>query len=212
MKLVNKGTGSFFLLGAIVAAAVAGFLAIQAVRMAAPTVPVLVAKTDLKVGERLTEDKIEVINLPPAAVPKDRVNADNFDKTVGYHLKTALAAGTPIQTSYIAELSPAGGTLAARLALTGQGNWRAIALPPDATKGLPVEVGDRVDIIGVTGEGPAAVTEVLAEGVMVVEAPPAPKDDSEPGSAVVAVPLEKAPKVVLAITKGKVLAALRPVE
>jgi len=209
---VSSGTGSFFLLGAVAVAAVAGFLAVQAVRLAAPSVPVLVAKTDLQVGERLTEDKVSVVNLPPAAVPKDRVTNDSYDKTVGYHLKTALAAGTPIRTTYIAELSPDGGTLAARLAVNGQGDLRAIALPPEATKGLPVEVGDRVDVIGVVGEGQNLTTEVLADDAMAVEVPPPPEDGSEPGSVVVAVPIDKAQRVALAITEGKVLAALKPAE
>lgn len=211
--------GSFFLIIALAAALVAAFFAAQAVKLAAPSVPVLVAGQDLAPGERLTEDRLSVKEFPAAAVPQDRVTGDMLDSAVGAHLKTAVAAGDPIRTGHIAELSPPGGTVAARLALTGRKELRGYALPADATQGLILEVGDRVDLIGVvdvpdgTGANNVATAQTLVWGAPVLHVPKIDADRVETGNerVIVALSPQDAEKAALVATGGRIHAVINPV-
>lgn len=207
----TKGGGSFFLVFAVVLALVAGFLVMQVVRSAAPTVPVLVAAADMQPGERLTEDKLAVVDFPAAAVPPDPVTGDTLDGVIGYHTKTALAAGIPIQNSYVAELSPSGGTLAARVALAGE-NLRGLALPPEASAGLVLEPGDRVDVISVTqaaqDQPPKAETVLQSVPVVMVNIDP----DGKQIGIVVGVSPEQAEAAALAAATAQVRVTVVPVQ
>lgn len=220
-KIKSKSPGSFFLIIAFAAALVAAFFAAQAVKLAAPSVSVLVAKQDLAPGERLTEDKLDVKQLPAAAVPQDRVTGDMLDSAIGAHAKTAVAAGDPIRVSHVAELSPPGGTVAARLALTGQKDLRGYALPADATQGLVLEAGDRVDLIGVVdvprgdriGADSVTTSKVLVWGALVLHVPLVDENRPETGNerVIVALRPQEVEKVALAATKGRIHAVINPV-
>jgi len=218
-KIKSRSPGSFFLIIAFAAALVAAFFAAQAVKLAAPSVSVLVAKQDLAPGERLTEDKLDVKQLPAAAVPQDRVTGDMLDSAIGAHAKTAVAAGDPIRVSHVAELSPPGGTVAARLALTGQKDLRGYALPADATQGLVLEAGDRVDLIGVVdvpreiGADSVTTSKVLVWSAPVLHVPLVDENRPETGNerVIVALRPQEVEKVALAATKGRIHAVINPV-
>lgn len=216
---INKtgSPGSFFIVIALAAALIAAFFAAQAIKMAAPSVQVLVAKQDLMYGEKLTEDKLDVKHLPLASLPQDRVTESILDATIGAHLKTTIAAGDPIRASHVAELSPPGGTVAARLALAEQKGLRGYALPADATQGLVLEIGDQVDVIGVVdiqvGTNNVPTAKTLVWGSLVVHVPQIDENRPETGNERVIVALypEDIEKVALAATKGRVIAVLNPV-
>lgn len=202
--ILKRSGGSFFLVLAVLMALVAGFLVMQAVRSAAPTVPVLVARVDMQPGERLTGDKLEVVKLPEAAVPANQVTAKDLDFVLNRHLKTAVAKGVPIQTSYVAEFSPEGGTLAAQVSLAGE-NLRGVALPPEASTGLALEPGDRVDVIAAmkSPDGKTIQIKTILQSVPVIQVL-RDRDSGEQKGVVLGLAPGEAETLVLALSAGKV--------
>ncbi len=215
-NLRTGSPGSWFILSALAAALVAGVLVVKAVSMAVPAVPVIVARTDLEPGQTLTEDALDVKEFPRAAVPDDRITGLNYDEMIGRHVRTYIAAGDPVRARHVAELSPGGGTVSARLSYTGRPEWRAVALPAEASRGLEVAPGDRVDIIGTVDiqrpKGNVTVTRVLVWAAPAISVPV--KAGGDPGrdesGIVVALTPADAERVSLAVARGKVLVALNP--
>lgn len=219
MRFKNLRTGSpgsWFILSALAAALVAGVLVYKAISLAVPTEPVIVAKMDLEPGQTLTEEVLEVREFPRAAVPGDRITGSNYDEMIGRHVRTFIAAGDPVRTRHLAELSPGGGTVSARLSYTGRPEWRAVALPAEASRGLEVVPGDRLDVIGTVdvpgARGNFTVTRVLVWGAPVISVPA--NAGGEPGreesGVAVALTPGDAERVSLAMARGKVLVALNP--
>ncbi len=203
--------GAAFILGAMICAIIAGVLVINALRLAAPTVPVIVAKKDIEPGQTITEEMLDVKYYPKAILPGDRITGKNFDNMIGRHARTAIAAGDPVRMRHVAELAPGGGTVAARLSLAGHPEWRAISLPAEASQGLEVEPGDRVDIIGTIDAGDQVTTsKVLVWAAPVIHAPRNTGETDREGGIVVALKPADVERVFLAMTKGEVLVALNP--
>jgi Flp pilus assembly protein CpaB len=208
-----RKTGNMFIAIAVVFALAAGFLAMQALNLALPTVPVLIATKDLAPGDVLNESILNVVKVPQSVVGSDRITGANVNQTLGKHIQTYIAAGDPIRQAHISEWKN-GGTVAAKLSLIDK-SLRAIALPPDATKGLKVEEGDKVDVIGImdvqVGSGRATQSVFLAGGVPVVDSTIKSESNSE-ASITVGLTPEQALNVAYAMKKGQVLAALVPIE
>lgn len=155
---------------ALACALVAGFAGYRFLAASAPSVPVVVAAVDLQPGERVDEQDLKIVNLPELAVPKDAVLGEKeLQDMLGRHAQTYIAAGDPIRKRHFAE-TRAGGTAAARLMLAGK-ELKGFALPPEANKGLAVEIGDRVDVIGIlkpSGSTQGQV-EYIAKGAPVID-------------------------------------------
>jgi len=202
-----------FIAIAVVFALAAGFLAMQALNRALPAVPVLVATKDLAPGDRLDESVLDVVKMPRSIVGSDRITGANVGQTIGKHIRTYIAAGDPIRQSHISEWKD-GGTVAARLSIIDN-SLRAVALPADATKGLKVEAGDQVDVIGIidvqVGTGRATQSVLLAGSAPVIDAS-VKTDGGSDGNITVGLTPEQALKVAYAMKKGQVLAALVPIE
>lgn len=213
-NLRTSSPGAWFIIVALFVAGAAGLLVFNAVRLAAPTVPVIVAKADIEPGQTITEDMLDIKNYPKAILPGDRIRGGNFDTMIGHHAKTFIAAGDPIRIRHVSELSPDGGTVAARLTFTEHPNWRAIALPAEASQGLGVTAGDKVDIIGTVDvnnpQGNVTTTKVLVWGAPVISTPNSEDDEKNDAGIVVALNSKDAERVSLAMLKGDVLVALNP--
>lgn len=217
-KLYKSSTGGVFLLAAIAVAVAAGLAAWFFIRAAAPSVPVLVAKAELTPGTLIAGDRLAVVDMPRAALPKDRVTADTYELVVGSHARTWVAAGDPIRLEHLSELRTGAGAVAALTALENP-SLRAYALPPDATDGLSIQVGDRLDLIGVMDavvpvegrEGQTTRSRVIVQNAPVLWVLTGDYDAPYLDVTVsVGLAPEEAERVALFEVKGNLKAQIRP--
>jgi Flp pilus assembly protein CpaB len=191
------------LVAAITAAVVAALLgrAVEAEARYGRTQPVAVARRTLAPGDAVG-GSIAVEEWPKALVPDGAMTDVPPDDRV---VVADVAEGEPLVASRV---SGGGGRGAAALVPPGH---RAIAVPL-LVAGLPLRLGDRVDLIATPGGGdPSAVP--ITDDVLL----PAEADEVATGAVVVAVADESvtvavrsddAPDVATAITTGTVVVAL----
>lgn len=213
-----KSAGSLFFLIAVVVAILAGLMAWIFIRAAAPTVPVLVAKSELVPGALITEDQLTIVKMPRSALPNDRITADTYEQVIGTHARTWVAAGDPVRLAHLSELRTGAGIVAALTSLEDT-RLRAYALPPEATDGLNLQPGDRVDIIGVIDtvlpvegqQGQTTKSQVVVQNSPVLWVA-AGDYDAAYLDTVVSVGLTpiEAEKVALFEVKGNLKAQIRP--
>lgn len=119
---------------------------------------VVTARYDLAAGTRLTEDLLELRELPASAVPEGAY--DSFEQAVGRVLTTARVAGDPI-TAYVAGESEAAAGLPAQLAP----NHVAISVRVDQATGLAgvLRPGQTVSVIAIVD--PARIAQHSLQSV-----------------------------------------------
>lgn len=169
-------------LTAVVVGRLAGDAAAEQARWG-ELVPAAVATADVAAGEPLFA---EVRRLPRSVVPPGATT-----ETVGI-AAVPIAAGEVVLA---ARLAPAGTSAVAALVPPGH---RALAVP--SGDGLPVEVGDLVDVLATLDPEAAVPTIVVARSALVVHVGEA--------STTVAVPAEDAPRLAFALAAGAVALAL----
>ncbi len=141
--------------GIVLAASAA--LAVLVLTRPAPTVPTLVAATDLPAGVPLTAADVTVRHVPSAT---GLVEGDDIGDLAGWSLAAPLASGEPLLPSLL--------RAPARL---DHPDVLALALPETQAVLGRLAAGDVVDIYATTrgtGLDPSA-TELLAAGVYVVD-------------------------------------------
>lgn len=128
----------------ILAGLVAALANVAAIRAGSSSVPVLVLREDVAIGERITPDQLRAVDarLDPEVlatlVRPELVRAGGLDGQVAV---APLTAGTPLR---LADLRPT--------AAEAPGLRRiSIPLRPEAAVGGAIEVDDRVDVIAVDG-------------------------------------------------------------
>jgi len=127
----------------------------------APTAPVVVAATDLRPGDVLTDGDLRVVRLPRATVPDTA--AARTDALLGEELAVDVPHGLPVVTAHLAR------SRFARSAPAG-----TVAVPvhlADAAVAALLRPGDRVDLVAGALDGWAGEDgpEVLAEAALVLE-------------------------------------------
>jgi Flp pilus assembly protein CpaB len=148
---------------------------------AQPTVPVVVAASDLRAGAVLTSDDLRVTRLPAEVAPSGV--ADVVETLIGQVLAAPVRAGEAVTD----------------VRVVGPGLWSQV---PDGLVATPVRLadlavatllraGDRVDVLAASS-GPDGTTavEVVAEGALVLTVPAGdqpPTTDSGNGLLVLAV-------------------------
>jgi Flp pilus assembly protein CpaB len=195
------------LVAAITAAVVAALLgrAVEAEARYGRTQPVVVARRTLAPGDAVG-GAVTVEEWPKALVPDGALT----DAPPGDRVVVAdVAKGEPLVTNRI---SGGGGQGAAALVPPGH---RAIAVPL-LVAGLPLRLGDHVDLIATPGGGdPSAVP--FADGSVDADLSPASADEVATDATVVAVADESvtvavrsddAPDVAMAITTGTIVVVL----
>lgn len=150
-----------------------------------------VVRSDLVPGDAIGAGDVTAELRPAAFVPAGAVADDPTGRR---------AAGLLRPGEVVVEHRLAGGDRRGAAALVPQG-WRAVAVPA-LEAALPVEVGQRVDVLAAmdpSGTGPVG-TVVAPDGVVVHVA-----DD---GTVTVAVPPSQAGRVIAALASGLVALAL----
>lgn len=205
----TRDVSSWFLLGSLVFAVAAAFAVVAFLRAAVPSVQVFVVKSDLRPGDVITAAALEKKSLPSVAVPKDAVKRQ--EDVVNRHARSYVAAGDVLRAAHVSEL--AGSPVAVGLSLAGDPNLRAVALPKEASQGLKVEPGDRVDVyafIPVQG-APADRGFAVASGAMVISAPEKNRDTGQESGVTLAVPQEAAARIAAVLgMNGKLLVVAVP--
>lgn len=153
--------------------------------------PAWIVRSELRPGAVIGAGDIALEQRPAAFVPAGAVAED----PTGRRVAQELAAG-----EVVVEHRLAGGQRRGAAALVPEG-WRAVALPALEAV-LPVEVGQRVDVLGASDPtGTGTVGEVVAEDGVVVHV-------ADDGTVTVAVTPDQARRVVAALATGLVALAL----
>lgn len=164
------------------------------------TRPVVVATATIDVGEPIDADVATVRDLPRALVPEGALGS----LPTGRRALVALSAGEVVLAHRVSGSRASG---PAGLLEPGQ---RAVPVPV-AVPGLPLEPGDRVDLVaggatggGVEGDLPVSPTgpDVVATDALVLV--------TGDETVVVAVEAATAADVAAALTAGPIVPALRP--
>lgn len=142
-------------------------------------------------GEVIDRGDVRAERRPAAFVPDAAVTHDPTGRLVAAELGPG---------EVVVDHRLAGGDRRGAAGLVPEG-WRAVAVPAlDAE--LPVEVGQRVDVVAALDpSGTGAVGSVVAEDGVVVHV-------ADDGTATVAVPASRAARVVAALASGYVALAL----
>lgn len=153
-----------------------------------PTVEVLGAARDLPAGAVLGDDDLNLVALPPDAVPEGSI-AD----AVGRTLAAPVRAGEPITDvrlvgSDLADAHPDLTTLPVRL--------------PDAGLADLLETGDRIDLIATDPQ--AGGSRVVAADALVLATPPTPDATGATSPAGALVVLGVSPASVAGLTEASV--------
>lgn len=156
-----------------------------------PTVPVLVAAADLPAGQPLTSADVSVREL---ASSRGLVAGDSLGELTGWSLAAPVGAGEPLLPSLLREPE--------RLT---QPSLFALAVDEEHAVLGRLAAGDLVDVI-VTWDAPvgeAAVTELLADDVYVVEARRGDSTGSPAVQLLLAVDDELALRLATAVHAGE---------
>ncbi|MBI9079972.1 MAG: Flp pilus assembly protein CpaB [Pseudodesulfovibrio sp.] len=185
----------------------------RAVPQKAETVPVVVAKVDVKRGVKLTSEMVEVRNYTKDSRPSGAF-ADPA-KLVNRVLNVQVAKNEAVTATKLADESLVGGGVSALI----EPGKRAMAVKGNAVMGLSgfVRPGDRVDIIVtlVLGKDDIPVTKLVLERVRVIATGTQlqPPDEDGTTASVDVYTLELTPsqseRLALASTQGTLHFALR---
>ena len=183
------------------------------------TVDVVVAKRELRRGERVGGDTMAVRALPRDVAPGGAVTPAAFDAVAGQRLVVALRAGEPLLASAVASVDSA--PISSRV----RPGIRAMTISVDEVNSLSgmLQPGDRIDLLlsvrppAVNGAPQAEVTRTVMQGVVVMATgrqARAPSPDEAGGaraftSITVEVDPGQAQRLVVAQRSGRLTAVLR---
>lgn len=134
----------------------------------APTVPVLVARTAIGIGQRVTAESLEWTDWPEASARAEFVTAtvapEAITEMTGAVARAEIAAGEPILPGKL--VAPNGSYLAGVL----EPGMRGVSVPISAASasGGFVAPNDRVDVIVTRAQQDRRVTETILQNVRVL--------------------------------------------
>lgn len=212
----NKKSFLFFLLSIVCATLAAGIIYVAG-QQATPSVPVLVAKTEINAGDPLTKDMFKQVNIPPASLPDGTLTPNApLDNAVALH---GMAPGDILREPNIMRLDNKESLpiLSARLRSLGKNDLRAVQIPSESIRGMlgGMKAGDRVDIISVIEKtDPEDKTKKYLESKTIIEAAPVigvqPPESQSGGVLVVALTKQQVELFALSKEQGKIYASLVP--
>ncbi len=183
------------------------------------TVDVVVARRELRRGERIGADTMAVRGLPRDVAPGGAVTPATFDAVAGQRLAVPLRAGEPLLASAVASID------ATPISSRVRPGIRAMTISVDEVNSLSgmLQPGDRIDLMlsvrppSTHGAAPPEVTRTVMQGVTVMATgrqARASTGDEPPGgraftSITVEVDPDQAQRLVVAQRSGKLTAVLR---
>lgn len=182
---------------AIIAAAIIYFT----IKSMYPTVSIVIANQNLKVGTVIGQEHLTYITLPPNAVPPTAYtsSSDVIGKTI---INGPIVRGDMIRSEH---LSLEGSLMAALKSYAPEG-WTAIDIPQGVAVGLKgLRKGDQVNIFGEVPSGQGFIVSEIVKGAIMLYVP-----DDDNGQYIVAVPNNYAPVIAEAIIRGKPITLALP--
>jgi Flp pilus assembly protein CpaB len=164
MEVLKKNFG---LVIAIILAIIASLSIYFTIKAMSPTIPVVVANQNLRVGTVITKEVLatknySANNIPPTAFTSTK---DVIGKTV---INGPVVTGDAIRTEH---LSLEGSLMAALKTFAPEG-WTAVELPAGAGAGLKgLKKGDQVDIYGEIGTAQGTVVSEIVKSAIVLSVP-----------------------------------------
>lgn len=177
----------------IVIALIAGLLVFTIIRAQAPTVPVVVANQNMRVGTVLKSEYLTVKNVPAAAAP-----GSSF-RNINQVVDSTIINGPIIQGDMLrAEHLSTDGSLLSTLKTFSPDGWTAVELPEGAGIGMRgLKRGDSVYIIGEVGSAQGIIVDQICSAI-VLNIP-----DETATQYVVAVPDNYSKAVAEIVVRGK---------
>lgn len=187
-------------------------------------VDVLVANTDMNLGQTVTENKLRWTPWPKEGLPSryltKQTKPDAIKQLIGSVVRQPIAQGEPIVEGKLAKRD--GSSI---LAVALQEGYRAVTIKVDEARGLAglIRPGDLVDVIlthristpSETGErGERTVSEVVAENIRILAIDQAltgnGEEKAKPAKAItLEVTAQQAEAITLGSTTGTISLALR---
>lgn len=202
-------------IGLLAALAARSYLSSQMAAMEARTkgnpVNVIVAKRELKKGEKLSSDNVAVRMIPGDYAHSNAVNPNDFDRLDGQALAYPVKPGEMILWSLMeGKKTPPFST---RIAA----GHRAITVPVDEVNSMSgmLEPGDMIDLLVTVDQKGKKVTFPLLQSVQVMATGQRSADDPRSGerrqysTVTLDTTLEQAQNVIVAHESGKITALLR---
>jgi len=166
----SKST-SLMLILIIVVSIILALLLYSAVESQLPTVTVYRYTVNLDQGQSivqqdLTAVKIPAVSLPPGVITKEQM-------VIGKHTLVPVIKGDYVLLGQIAEYSPVQSNLSVALAEIENGTLKGVALPSSSTAGLPLKVGDHVDISAISyiSQNAPPTYSLIVQGAPVIFVP-----------------------------------------
>lgn len=219
VALLAGGAAAFLALGRQPEPAPAPIVEQAAPAPEAPTIEVLVAKSAIPVGTRLTSDLLEWQKWPETTVRAEYVTSaatpDGLTQFIGSVVRSEMLAGEPVRPE---KLGQAGAGYLSAILEPGK---RAVAVPinPRSASGGFVQPNDRVDVVLTTGQDSRTILEdvrVLAInarlGATDAEAATAsPEEGMVTGDALATLELDPAQaELLISASNGQLSLVLRP--
>ncbi len=182
--------------------------------VAAPTQPVVVAASDLRLGAELKQDDLRIVNFPQGEAPDGSFS--QVDQVLGRGLIVAIVKNEPVLNAKLASKEAGSG-----LPPVIPEGMRAVSVRVDEVIGVAGYVlpGTRVDLVATaspTNQANDTMSKVVLSNVQVVTAGTRMEQDQDNGGKPVAVTVvtllvtpAQAERVALASTEGKIQLALR---
>ncbi len=194
MEIIKK---NFSIIIALVIALVAGVLIYFGVSAQVSTTPVVVAKSNIMVGDTIQTEDLVVLPYPSAIVPASSYN--NVSQVIGATvINGPIISGNLVRSENVTDDGAIRASLETYVEDLG---WTAIELPPGGAYGMSgLRRGDKVDIyteVGHAEEG--MIISAICENAIVLDKPTPEVSDQ----FIVAVPKEYAPVVAELIIRDK---------
>ncbi len=182
--------------------------------VAAPTQPVVVAASDLRLGAELKQDDLRIVNFPQGQAPDGTFS--QVDQVLGRGLIVAIVKNEPVLNAKLASKEAGSG-----LPPVIPEGMRAVSVRVDEVIGVAGYVlpGTRVDLVATASPSNQAndtMSKVVLSNVQVVTAGTRMEQDQDNGGKPIAVTVvtllvtpAQAERVALASTEGKIQLALR---
>lgn len=200
MEVIKK---NFAIIVAIVLAIVASLSIYFTIQAMSPTVAVVVANQNLRVGAIITKDSLttknySANNIPPTAFTSKQ---DVIGKTI---INGPVVAGDAIRSEHLS----LEGSLMATLKTYADEGWTAVELPAGAGAGLKgLKKGDRVDIYGEIGTAQGTVVSEIVKSAVVLSVPDAESNNPQ---YIVAVPANYANSIAEVMVRQKPITITLP--
>ncbi|WP_054697581.1 SAF domain-containing protein [Syntrophomonas palmitatica] len=198
MEFIKKNLS---LIIGIIIAVIAAFIIYFTVKAMSPTMPVVVANQNMRVGTVITKEMLTTKNFPAGNVPTTAFSSPQelIGKSV---INGPIVEGDIVRSEHLS----LDGSLMAILKTYANG-WTAVELPEGTGAGMKgLKKGDKIDIYGETGSAQGSIVTEIVKSAVILSVPEAEVQTQY----VVAVPSNYAASIAESVVRSKHIAITLP--